>query len=332
MAMRLERALWDTGMGSWRAKKMSLPTVRRNVAVLMVGGLLSACSMHHSSTTASLQSKIAAPVAAKHKSAAPAVTKIRVTNLRIAQPVEAGWTKGKPGSSEGKAAEDGAGDSEGFMDANDPLEPANRVIFAVNDAVDTIVLKPVAVTYDFWTPEPLKNSVRNVLRNLATPVTLLNDILQGNLDRARTTVGRFVLNSTIGFAGLGDPATEMGLRYHYEDFGQTMAVHGVGEGFYLVLPVLGPSSLRHTVGRAVDFATDPLTWYLWKRPIEYRIGRRAAQTVSNRAALIDTLDDLKNTSVDYYATIRSTYRQNRLKEINNGKIEVEELPDISDLD
>jgi len=253
--------------------------------------------------------------------------------LRKAAPMEAGWS-----SAGVKAKDDAASDADdleaasGSLDVNDPIEPVNRLIFAVNDAVDVIVLKPVATTYKFWVPEALRNSLRNVLRNLATPVTLLNDLLQGDAKRAGKTLARFALNTTIGFGGLGDPATEMGLQYHYEDFGQTMAVHGVGEGPYLVLPILGPSTLRHTVGRGVDFATDPLTYVFWNKPLYYSGGRKGAEVLDTRTDLLETVDDLKETSVDYYATVRSTYRQNRLSEINNGEVVVEELPDISDLD
>lgn len=308
------------------------------LAVVALGCLLPACSAGHVTRTASVS--VAPPLKSSLDAGPEDMTVIRVSALPKARPVEAGWTSGKgkekavDESAEKTAkvdAEDGGDGAMENIDIKDPFETPNRLIFAVNDAMDVIIFKPVATTYDFWTPEPLKNSLRNVLRNLATPVTLLNDVLQGNLKRAQTTLGRFVLNSTIGFAGLGDPATEMGLNYHYEDFGQTLAVHGVGEGFYLVLPVLGPSSLRHTAGRAVDVVSDPLTWVLWNKPLVYRFSRRPAQGLVNRAELLGTLSDIKSTSVDYYATIRSTYRQNRLKEINNGVIEVEELPDISDL-
>lgn len=302
-------------------------TAIKILAVMALGSLLPACSMSHATRSAALEAAV--PSAA----AQPAASVIRVSSLAKAQPVEAGWAKDKDKAEAGNDAdpEAGADDDFGGLDVKDPFETPNRLIFAVNDAMDTIVLKPVATTYDFWTPEPLKNSIKNVLRNLATPVTLLNDLLQGNIKQAQTTLGRFILNTTIGFGGLGDPASEMGLNYHYEDFGQTLAVHGVGEGFYLVLPVLGPSSLRHTAGRAVDFASDPLTWILWNQKLKYRLAPRAVQGVSNRADLLGTLSDIKSTSVDYYATIRSTYRQNRVKEINNGEIEVEDLPDISDL-
>ena len=307
----------------------------RGCAVVFLGISLSACSAlsgHGGGgpvVQASRSVPFALPAASKTKPASGANAKVVYSDLslRKAQPVEAGWSAETPKEADGEL-----GDVTGSTAVNDPIEPVNRLVFAVNDAVDVIGLKPVATTYKFWVPEALRNSLRNFLRNLATPVTLLNDILQGNGKRAGETLARFALNTTIGFGGLGDPATEMGLQYHFEDFGQTLAVHGVGEGPYLVLPLLGPSTLRHTVGRGVDFATDPLTYVLWKKPIYYSGGRKGAELLDKRTGLLKTVDDLKETSVDYYATIRSTYRQNRLSEINNGEVDVEDLPDISDLE
>ncbi len=296
----------------------------RGLVFLCLGFVVSACSGLPGTSASDISLRTLAP----EPVAAPAPSQSKVAMLKKAGPVDAGWL-----SNGGKKAEEGEDDAE--MDGSgvkDPFEPANRLVFAVNEAVDFAVLKPVATTYEFWIPEALRNSARNFFRNLATPVTLLNDLLQGDIKRAGNTLARFALNSTIGFGGLGDPATEMGVEYHYEDFGQTLAVHGVGEGPYIVLPVLGPSTLRHTVGRGVDFATDPLTYVLWNKPIYYSGGRKGAELVSQRADLLKTMDDLKDTSVDYYATIRSTYRQNRLSQINNGIVDVEDLPDISDLD
>src|SRR5690606_17780478 len=113
-----------------------------------------------------------------------------------------------------------------------------------NDMVDTLVLQPAAATYRFIVPEPVQDGIRNVLRNLNGPVILANDLLQGEFDRAGDTAMRFLINSTIGLAGIFDVASDWGYEYHDEDFGQTLASWGVGEGFYLVLPLLGPSNLR----------------------------------------------------------------------------------------
>lgn len=198
---------------------------------------------------------------------------------------------------------------------NDPLEIPNRMFFAFNEALDFAVIRPVAVTYRFIVPTGVRNSVRNFLRNLRTPVILANDLLQGDLERAETTFARFFINSTIGLLGLFDIAADSGYPYHEEDFGQTLGTYGAGEGFYLVLPVLGPSSLRDGSGRIVDIFLDPLTYLA---PQEVNLGRAAATGVDLRSRNIEELDSLKADSLDFYARIRSLYRQHRESEINNG--------------
>jgi phospholipid-binding lipoprotein MlaA len=146
-------------------------------------------------------------------------------------------------------------------------------------------------------------------------VTLANDLLQGDLERAEATFTRFFINSTIGLLGLFDIAADSGFPYHEEDFGQTMGTYGAGEGFYLVLPILGPSSLRDGGGRIVDIFLDPLTYVA---PTEFNIGRVVATGVDFRSRNIEELDALQADSLDFYARIRSLYRQNRVNEINNG--------------
>ena len=212
-----------------------------------------------------------------------------------------------------------------FEAANDPLEPLNRSIFAFNLGLDRAVLRPVAIGYRTIIPEPGRNMVRNFLNNLEAPVILANDVLQGSPDRARITATRFIMNSTLGIGGLLDPATPAGLPQHDEDFGQTLAVWSVDEGPYLILPVLGPSPPRETVGLVVDYFLDPVTYILDNADAEWlsyvRYGVRA---VDSRSRLIETLDEIERTSIDFYATIRSLYRQRRMDEIRNG--EPSELP------
>jgi phospholipid-binding lipoprotein MlaA len=200
-------------------------------------------------------------------------------------------------------------------DDNDPLEVPNRMFFAFNEALDFMVIRPVAVTYRYVVPVGVRNTVRNFLRNLRTPVTLANNLLQGDLDRAEITFTRFFINSTIGMLGLFDIAADSGFPYHEEDFGQTLGTYDAGEGFYLVLPVLGPSSLRDGAGRIVDIFLDPLTYLA---PQELNLGRAAASGVDYRSRNIEELDELKTDSLDFYARIRSLYRQHRENEINNG--------------
>ncbi len=203
-----------------------------------------------------------------------------------------------------------------YEEANDPLEPTNRFFFEVNYAADELLLKPFAGWYYTALPNPVQDSVRNALRNVSTPVVLANDLFQGEMDRAGVTFMRFLINSTVGLAGLFDVAGEWGYPYHDEDFGQTLAVHGVDEGAYLVLPIFGPSNPRDAAGRGVDTLIDPLTWVL---PQGWGIVRAGIRGLDTRARNLKTLDEIRKGSVDYYAAIRSLYRQRRADEINNGE-------------
>lgn len=231
-------------------------------------------------------------------------------------------------SGSGNGAESDVADDFGpEPDDNDPLEVPNRMFFAFNEAVDFLIIRPIAVTYRFIVPTGVRNSVTNFLRNLRTPVILANDLLQGDLARAETTAARFFINSTIGVLGLFDIAADSGLPYHEEDFGQTLGTYGAGEGIYLVLPILGPSSLRDAGGRIVDLFLDPLTYLA---PESVNLGRTAATGIDARARNLETLDELKRDSLDFYARIRSLYRQNRESEINNGE-PPEGSPDFSEL-
>lgn len=203
---------------------------------------------------------------------------------------------------------------------NDPLEGLNRGIFEFNRIADRVLLKPVARAYRGVLPRQAQDSVRSTLRNLRSPVILANDVLQGDMDRAGTTIGRFLVNSTLGVLGLFDVASQLGIPFHDEDFGQTLAVWGVGEGPYIVLPLLGPSNPRDTVGIASEFFLDPVNLYLHKEDLDYlSYVRTGLRVVDARARSIDVLDELERTSIDYYAAIRSLYRQQRANDIRNSK-------------
>lgn len=217
------------------------------------------------------------------------------------------------------------------VDENDPLEPMNRYFFEVNRFLDTIAVKPVATWYDGVLPGFAKDGVRNFLDNLRSPVILANDLLQGEWDRAGTTVSRFAVNTTVGVGGLMDPATDWGMAEHGEDFGQTLAVYGTGEGPYLYLPILGPAPVRDLSGFVVDQFFDPLTYVYWDGPNTVPVARFVLNGIDLRARNLGTLDQIERTSVDYYATIRNLYRQSRINEINNGKTNVDTLPDIDNL-
>lgn len=211
-------------------------------------------------------------------------------------------------------------DQPDLDDVNDPLEPMNRAIFAFNQAVYTAVLDPIANSYNYVVPAPARMALGNFLDYLASPVTLANDILQLELDRALTTIARFAVNTIGGFGGFADLAEGIGLKKHKEDFGQTMGSYGVGEGFYLVLPLLGPSNPRDALGKyLVDPFFDPLGMYLRNTDRDgARYTRIGVTVLDEYAGIIDELAQVKKTSVDYYAALRSLYRQRRASDITNG--------------
>lgn len=200
----------------------------------------------------------------------------------------------------------------------DPIEGVNRFIFAFNEFLDTFIFQPLAATYRVILPDGVRDSVRNFLRNLNTPVTLANDVMQGSWDRAEVTLARFVINTSVGVGGLFDAADSMGYDYHDEDFGQTLGVYGVGSYPYLVLPVFGPSTARDATGLLVDSFLDPLTYVA---DDEILLGRRLVQGIDFRARNIENIEELKRDSIDYYARIRSVFLQRRVDEINNGERE-----------
>lgn len=196
--------------------------------------------------------------------------------------------------------------------ANDPLEPTNRVIYEINDGLDVVILRPLALAYRNVVPSPARQGVRNVLDNLASPVVLANDMMQGKPKRAGDTFMRLIINSTLGLGGLLDPATGMGWPKHDSDFGMTLAVWGAGEGPYLFLPVFGPSNPRDAVGRGADIAMDPFTWIGRGKTVEaLGYARTGLNAVDTRSRFIEDVDRLRAQALDPYATLRSLYRQNR---------------------
>ena len=215
---------------------------------------------------------------------------------------------------------------------NDPLEPTNRVIHGMNQRVDRVLIEPIAVTYGFIVPKPLRKIVTNVLRNAAEPLTFVNNVLQGKPERAGNTLTRFLTNSTLGAGGSIDVATDMGLERHVEDSGQTLAVWGVGEGPYLVLPFLGPSTLRDGIGRIGEVYADPAALAIDRANVKgLSIARMGLTAIDARHRNLDTLRELEESSIDLYATMRSAYRQNRRSEVRDGgPLEEEEDFDIFD--
>lgn len=217
-----------------------------------------------------------------------------------------------------------------FEESNDRLEPLNRAMFGVDQALDAVIVRPIAWTYRKVTPDFAQRGVTNFLRNLRLPITFANDLLQGEVKRAGLTLGRFLMNSTVGLAGFGDVAADRGLPYHYEDFGQTLAVWGVKEPTYIYVPLLGPTGLRDGFGLAADnFAFDPVTWYSYAdNPQWHNWAYFGALLIDLKASTMDVTDELKKSSIDYYAALRSAYQQNRAKEIRNGA--PPPLPEMND--
>ncbi|WP_411817589.1 VacJ family lipoprotein [Hyphococcus sp. DH-69] len=214
----------------------------------------------------------------------------------------------------------------------DPWEGFNRKMFSVNNSLDRALFVPAAKAYRAVTHKKQRKGIRNFLANLRTPVILVNDILQGEFGRAGNTASRFVVNSTIGFGGMGDPAERMGIAQHSEDFGQTLAVWGVKPGPYLVLPFFGPSTLRDGMGAGVDIAIDPAIWIRTDPAKYFRYTRAGTSLLSAREPLIEPLADIEADSLDYYASIRSFYLQSRKREISNGRTNFDDLPDIGDFE
>ena len=191
---------------------------------------------------------------------------------------------------------------------DDPLEGLNRKMMALNYGIDAAVIKPLAEVYVTVVPGFARKGVRNALNNLREPRTALNQCLQGKFDLAVSDAARFVVNSTVGVAGLFDPASALGLARHDEDFGQTLGRWGVGQGAYLVLPVFGPSTMRDGVGRGVDLATGTRL-YVEKEKVRYGLGILGA--VDSRS---DWLGEL-NLQEDPYVTLRDGYLARREREV-----------------
>ncbi len=215
------------------------------------------------------------------------------------------------------------------IEQNDPFEPFNREVFAFNRGLDDRVALPAATFYRSATPAVFREHLHYFLTNLHLPVTFANDVLQGNVGRGGTAVERFAINSTLGLAGIFDVATDWGVPYHQEDFGQTMGWYGVGEGPYLVLPLAGPAAPRDIAGSVVDGYINPLGYVQWKHKNYYfSWPLRVLSLVDSRAQGVDALRDIQRSSIDLYATTRSLYRQARNAEIRNGEPDVMGLPDF----
>lgn len=217
-------------------------------------------------------------------------------------------------------------------EVNDPLEVPNRFVFAANEAADTLLIRPAAEVYHGTVPDPVRHAVANVLANLLAPLVIGNSLLQGDGQNASDATGRFLTNTILGLGGVLDVASAAGVpQYRTEDFGQTLGVWGLDGGPYLVLPLIGRSNVRDAVGFGVDTVADP-----------FRIGmsaanangvlyaRSAAAAVDARSEILKEVDDLRRNSVDFYATARSLYGQQRKAQIRNTR--AADSPEFPDFD
>ena len=239
------------------------------------------------------------------------------------------------------------------QEVNDPLEGINRTIFNFNTMVDYILLEPLGQIYHYAMPTPIQTGIQNFLRNLRSPIILANNLLQVDGDAAWDTTRRFAINTTVGVGGVMDIASDIGvgepqssgpwawrtaradkaqnIPFRDADFGQTLGVWGWGGGPYLVLPLIGPINTRDAVGLAADTYADPVRIYLTgtnRQDLVY--GRVAVDAVDSRSRLIVAINDLRSNSLDYYATVRSIYAQQRAEDIN--KAQYAPVPTIPDYD
>ncbi|MBL8259153.1 MAG: VacJ family lipoprotein [Candidatus Competibacteraceae bacterium] len=199
----------------------------------------------------------------------------------------------------------------------DPLESYNRAMFAFNEAADRAVIKPVAQAYQTVLPDPVIASVGHFFSNLNDVVVLAHDLLQFKLHQAAIASGRIVFNTTFGLLGLFDVASRMELPKHYEDLGQTLAVWGVGEGPYLVLPLLGPSTLRDSFGLVGDSFIDPLTWGTDSEAAQWSL--RGLDIINRRAGLLRVERAFAGAEIDPYEFRRSAYLQQRRSLVRDGE-------------
>jgi phospholipid-binding lipoprotein MlaA len=209
-----------------------------------------------------------------------------------------------------------------YRNPSDPWEPFNRVVFQFNDDFDTAFLKPVAKGYQAITPAPVDRGITNFFENLADVRNTVNNALQFKMTRAATSLGRVVVNSTVGVLGFVDVASNMNLPKYNEDFGQTLGAWGVDSGPFVVLPLLGPSTARDTVGLVGDWYTDPLT-YVNDGGVAW--GLKGLRIIDRRADLLAASKVLEQAALDPYSFVRDAYLQRRRSDIHDGNPPPEEL-------
>lgn len=251
--------------------------------------------------------------------AAPTPVAAQGSDIDWGEDWEEQWEEPAPDVPGGEAG------TEPDLDDRDPLEPINRKVFAFNQGVDWLIVSPLSEAYGFVMPDLAKRAVRRFFHNLNEPVVFVNDLFQLELVRAGTTLTRFTLNTTVGVVGFWDPATRLGFDPHRSDFGETLAHYGTPSGPYLVVPLLGPSTLRDAVGDAVDRLFTPQTYLLGLGPQALIY---AGGGVSLREAFGDVLEEMERSSVDYYATVRTLYLVSREIQLRGEPLSDEEYEKV----
>jgi len=207
-----------------------------------------------------------------------------------------------------------------YRETNDPLEPTNRVVYAVNDTFDAYVFRPLAIGYRAVLPQVVRDRTHDFLGNFGMPVQMINDMLEAKPRRAGDSMMRFVTNTTLGIGGIFDVATDLGWHDHDADGGMTLALWGVPTGPYLYLPLFGPSSPREGVGMGMDYVMNPFSW-IGQDNTDKDLGyaKTGISALDARSRVIDDLDKVTAQALDPYATIRSLYRQHRQSQIDDAR-------------
>lgn len=223
----------------------------------------------------------------------------------------------------------GCASTEAAREANDPFEPANRAVFEFNMALDRTIVEPTANAYVAMTPAPIRAGVRNVMTNLNRPVVFANAVLQGDASAAGDTLASFAVDTVFGLGGVFAIARAKGVPQHEEDFGQTLAVWGLPEGPYVMLPLLGPSSVRDATGRIADRYPHPFNYNDEFSSCEAAWALRGLNGTDLRARAQTAMDTLDRTAIDPYAQLRSAWRQSREAQIRDSADRTyEDLPDF----
>ncbi len=221
-----------------------------------------------------------------------------------------------------------AGPREDVQLASDPFENVNRFFFDLNQRLDRNAGRPAAAAYRQTVPRSIRGGLHNMLDNLGGPVTVANDLLQARLEGAGIAAGRFLVNTTVGVAGIFDVATDWGMPARNRDFGETLGTYGVPAGPYLVLPFRGSTDVRDFAGNYLDGYATPLRYLRYSGRNYVGLMKSTLGSVDNRAATLASYRDIQRASVDYYATVRTLYLERRARLVEDRGVRIAELPDF----